>query len=554
MFFSPFFFCHNLTHYLSLFLLSLHSHTSCRSIEAARGLFTLPRGLDVGDHFEQAKCMQKVLMDLYGKKEGLVSRPAGVRPNMHVRVAAFSMTFDDDAFEMALYRSMALQQRLATEHAHYFDELEAFRHTVRNDAAAYQAKLSAVQESHAREYCQRAAQAATVSGPKLFDLAAQNVTLSLLHDDRFSGSDALIARMCEMDVAPRPAGGFAHTLLLGSKVAAGIDALSITLRDYQAPLVALRAFRASGGLVLAEPAAIPTAIRSDRIVPGPGEDHTVYKGMTPIKVYHDLDVTVDSVLAAWGPCWEGVLTDVADATDMLTNASVDPSPPLPWYDKARLLRHGPISLRAGLVAFNLLFDTNPQVVRKSLEVTLSGATVRFAHSRASIVASTLLARTISPTVLRACPLLSAEGVDLEVDLQWLTQGDSRCHHDVFATAPEHVREKAGHDSFASYRSRGVGIRATLRTPKDPIVLLHGATLGWLKQLDAALSEPTRPTRRGKAFTAVVPPLKTPFGRHMASVTLALRFPGLAIVYFSDADRKHCLVGQGVSCACVCVSE
>lgn len=62
-------------------------------------------------------------------------------------------------------------------------------------------------------------------------------------------------------------------------------------------------------------------------------------------MFQQLCVAAEKGRVAWGPCWEGVLSDVGDATDMLTNASVDPSPPLPWFDKARLLVHGPLLLK-----------------------------------------------------------------------------------------------------------------------------------------------------------------------------------------------------------------
>lgn len=42
----------------------------------------------------------------------------------------------------------------------------------------------------------------------------------------------------------------------------------------------------------------------------------------------------------WGPCWDPAWTLIGQAVDLLTKPSEDPSPPLPWWDKSRLLLHG----------------------------------------------------------------------------------------------------------------------------------------------------------------------------------------------------------------------
>jgi len=42
----------------------------------------------------------------------------------------------------------------------------------------------------------------------------------------------------------------------------------------------------------------------------------------------------------WGPCWDPAWTLIGQVVDLLTKAPVDPSPPLAWWDKSRLLVHG----------------------------------------------------------------------------------------------------------------------------------------------------------------------------------------------------------------------
>lgn len=42
----------------------------------------------------------------------------------------------------------------------------------------------------------------------------------------------------------------------------------------------------------------------------------------------------------WGPCWDPAWTLISQCVDLLTKPSEDPSAPLPWWDKSRLLLHG----------------------------------------------------------------------------------------------------------------------------------------------------------------------------------------------------------------------
>lgn len=42
----------------------------------------------------------------------------------------------------------------------------------------------------------------------------------------------------------------------------------------------------------------------------------------------------------WGPCWDPAWTLIGQCVDLLTKPSEDPSAPLSWWDKSRLLFHG----------------------------------------------------------------------------------------------------------------------------------------------------------------------------------------------------------------------
>ena len=71
---------------------------------------------------------------------------------------------------------------------------------------------------------------------------------------------------------------------------------------------------------------------------------------------------------AWGPCIEPAWAQVGLALDMLNKASVDPSQPMPFWDKIRLLLHG--RLIASVQKCNLLWlsTRDPYVSTEQLDM------------------------------------------------------------------------------------------------------------------------------------------------------------------------------------------
>jgi len=101
----------------------------------------------------------------------------------------------------------------------------------------------------------------------------------------------------------------------------------------------------TGTVILAEELATPQAHRYVPVVFLPSVPHaadlaarygvTVIRTLTSIKAYGDLHTRLgpNSVLT-YGPAWAGAMTEITEALSHITLDSPDPSPKLPFWDKA----------------------------------------------------------------------------------------------------------------------------------------------------------------------------------------------------------------------------
>lgn len=144
------------------------------------------------------------------------------------------------------------------------------------------------------------------------------------------------------------------------------------IRDYPRYLFEIRNWQLSGRLIGAEQCGQACSRRRQVLKLGlPWGDATVERNMPPLKFYHDFHckswrdrgplcrggdgaawdmqraeptsmspAEISQYTIVWGPCWDPAWTLIGQCVDLLTKPSEDPSAPLPWWDKSRLLFHG----------------------------------------------------------------------------------------------------------------------------------------------------------------------------------------------------------------------
>ncbi|XP_078495659.1 bridge-like lipid transfer protein family member 2 [Ciona intestinalis] len=329
----------------------------------------------------------------------------------------------------------------------------------------------------------------------------------------------------------------------------------VRLRNYPQCLMDYSDWKIYGKFCGAEQKGPPSSQRTEYVhLPAPWGPAKVERNMPALKFYHDLSSEVHVFNMAWGPCWEPAWGQVNLATNLLTKATVDPSTPLPWWDKSRNLLHGRFAMsmdRANLLHLasldpynttehmhwdwkNLYMDWTPGcfLYKGDLDIHIRNASkyddVRFLH----------------------LPQLK-----MEWKFKWvcLDAADPHDHHHALPHAPDKIEgDLSEHDSYRYFRSRNIDLEINLDTRshtreyssagKDgserdkPEMLLYSTTLRWLSNFGYAVNAVSRPVCKGPIFGNEAPP-KLKLSRHYRNVKPSFQFPELKVSYWSSYAQQ-----------------
>lgn len=95
----------------------------------------------------------------------------------------------------------------------------------------------------------------------------------------------------------------------------------------------------------------------------------IQRSMPSLKFYHDFDCELESCSYAFGACWEPVMAQCNLSFEKISAPSKDPSPPLPFWDKLRLLLHGRLTLIAKQFTILLHASLDPYNTTEEMELT-----------------------------------------------------------------------------------------------------------------------------------------------------------------------------------------
>ncbi|CAH2086030.1 unnamed protein product [Euphydryas editha] len=371
------------------------------------------------------------------------------------------------------------------------------------------------------------------------------VRVLALADPHVHGTRRATARLRQIDAdSPWAEEGVEFSTLWCRAVSVSCALWQLRLRDFPQPLLSLSDMRLWGTLLAAEELPPPRAVRTVVIDQGePWGEFELERSMMPLKWYYDICCEMKEYSYAFGPCWEPVIAHCNLAFDQVSRPSLDPSAPLAWWDKVRLLFHGRLTVNCAKFTCLLHVSLDPYNTTEEMEVTWADLVLDWTNGKLVFLGELkVFVRTASK--YDDCRVLRVPALKLAVKLGWQCVGDPRDHHAVAPCAPTRLPEYSSnqeHDSYRAFRSQGLDLHLSMDTKsieKDgPVLLLYGSTLRWFESLKLILSGTTRPTRRGRVF-GNLRPRKPQLSRHYRKVSASLTLHNLQVFYWSSSSMQR----------------
>uniref|UniRef100_A0A8D9BGK8 Protein KIAA0100 n=1 Tax=Cacopsylla melanoneura TaxID=428564 RepID=A0A8D9BGK8_9HEMI len=472
----------------------------------------------------------------------------GVRPlpaDFILKVKEFVFEATDDPFEVKLrdnYELLEDEYKESLKRQKMLDTKleELYKNNLLIPSAKLEELYANLNAMNSKIYIHRCRQMNTQVTPRtrLFAAVMNDVEILAMSDPVIHGAENVVNIMTEIDQdSPWPEDGVEFSTLWCRAVNFSCREWKFLLRDFPLPWLDIGQMHLYGRLVGAEQEATRRAKRGVKLHIGePYADITVERSMTSLKFYHDFNCEVERFTYAFGPCWEPVIAQCNLSLEKIFPPSRDPSPPLPLWDKIRLLYHGRLTMIIRQLTLLLHVSLDPYNTTEEMEVTWSDVAMDWTTGK-FVYKGDLDVYVRTASKYDDCRLLHFPNLKLGIKMSWLCLGEPHDHHSVMPCAPDKLPEYSSnqeHDSYRAFRSHNVNVSLSLETkpkplvnpgspptdPDCPVFLLYGSTLRWFENLKFILSGVTRPTRRGAAFKNFRP-RKNPLSRHYRKFHLLL---------------------------------
>ncbi|KAB0794090.1 hypothetical protein PPYR_13710 [Photinus pyralis] len=469
-----------------------------------------------------------------------------------INVKEFLFEMSDDPFEVKLRDNFEL---LEDEYSESFKRQKMLKAKIAElckthmhlPAGKVEELYANLTKKNAEIYVQRSKQMmhTAPSRTRLFAWSMTDVEIMVLADLSMHGTDNVIKIIREIDFdSPWPEEPMEFSTLWCRVVSLRCAEWKFQLRDFRQPLLDIRQFYVCGQLAGAEQMAPRRATRDVPIDLGePWGSVTVQRSMLPLKFYHDFNCEIQSYSYAFGPCWEPVIAQCNLTFEKIIPPSRDPSPPLPFWDKMRLLLHGRLTMVVQQLTVLLHASLDPYNTTEEMELTWNQVIMDWTNAKFVYKGDlNIFVRTASK--YDDCKLLHLPNLKLIVNIQWASLGDPNDHHSVIQCAPDKIPEYSSnqeHDSFRAFRSQNIHLGVVLETKPIanqsptgnidyPMLSLYSSTLRWIESLKLILSGITRPTKRGTIFNNVRP-RKIQLSRHYKKIHLLMGLHKFQVCYW-----------------------
>uniref|UniRef100_A0A8C0GPD0 Bridge-like lipid transfer protein family member 2 n=1 Tax=Chelonoidis abingdonii TaxID=106734 RepID=A0A8C0GPD0_CHEAB len=451
----------------------------------------LPYQYDFSRTLDEAMGVQKWLKSLH--QRGCPPSPA-LPPDLLLKVQHFSWVFLDDIFEVKLRDNYELMKDESKESAKRLQLLDAKVAALRKQhgellpARKIEELYASLERKNIEIYIQRSRRlyANMPMRKALLTWTLSNLELVALADESFHGVERVLEQMRDLDsVSLFPPEGLELVTQWCRMLKGSVKTFFVRIRDYPRYLFEIRDWQLSGQLLGTEQSGQACSRRCQVLKLGaPWGDAAVERNMPPLKFYHDFHSEILQYTIVWGPCWDPAWTLIGQSVDLLTKASEDPSPSLPWWDKSRLLFHGVWHLDIEQANLHQLATEDPYNTTENMHWEWSHLAFLWRPGQ-FVFKGDLDINVRTASKYDDCCFLHLPELCMTLDLQWLCHGNPHDHHSVVLRSPEFVPEvPVGqyHDSYRAFRSENLNlsIRMDLTRPggelSQPRILLYSSTL------------------------------------------------------------------------------
>uniref|UniRef100_A0A3P9KJ73 Si:ch211-259g3.4 n=1 Tax=Oryzias latipes TaxID=8090 RepID=A0A3P9KJ73_ORYLA len=511
--------------------------------------------------FDKAISVQKWLKSLH--RPSRTSTAERLPPDLVFKVAQFSFVFLDDVFEIKLrdnYELMKDENKESAKRLHLLDKKVAElrrQHGELLPARKIEELYSSLEKKHIEIYIQRSRRlyVNTPMRKSLLTWTISDLEFVALADHSLHGPEKVMEQLRDLDgISPFPRDGLSLVIQWCRAVKFKLSAFLVRIRDYPRYLFEIRNWELSGRLLGTEQDGHPRAVRNETIPLGlPWGDVTVRRNVPPLKFYYDFRSTIQNYTIVWGPCWDPAWTLIGQSVDLLTKPTVDPSPPLTWWDKSRLLLHGRWFMDIEQANLHQLATEDPYNTTENLHWEWSRLNFDWTPGQ-FVFKGNLNVNVRTASKYDEICFLKLPNLCMTLDLQWLCHGNPHDHHAVMPCCAENIADVISglpHDSYRAFRSENLNLSITMDLnhhsgtgPLLPRILLYSSTLRWMQNFWATWTSVSRPICRGKLFQSLKP-VRRKLGQHYKQMSYTAAFPQLEVFYWASVAQQR---GIQVECS------
>ncbi|KFD55103.1 hypothetical protein M513_04021 [Trichuris suis] len=384
------------------------------------------------------------------------------------------------------------------------------------------------------------------SRTSLFRCSFEAMDLKVFADINFLGETRLCQQIRSMDPnSPWPDQPRFQTLWC-RYVDLNFNEMFAQMRDYPLPYMDIKDGRVAGRFAGCEMRGTERSFRTVNFALGHKFGFsTLERHIGVLKYFYDFSSEFKTFRWSYGPCWEPCLAMINSCLALIRRPSLDPSPPLPFWDRARLLFHGRLRLLSNRLVLALLASSDPYNDTEQLEWTWEKLLFEWKAGNVLLKCDfDLYVRTASK--YDDCCLFHFPNLKLNLRFDWSCIGNPYNHNAVSLCAPDKLPDRSAdqrHDSYGAFRSQHLNLTFVIdvhekRECTDSLrVLLYSNTFRWLVRLRDTVSAINRPIKRGSLYSNTRTP-KTQLSRHYKKLNISISLPKFLVTYWPSftSDR------------------